>query len=49
MALSLLLLASAQRPRRLAVSTETMRRLSGGASAHGSEIFNETGEVRILE
>ena len=44
MALSLLLLASAQRPRRLAVSTETMRRLSGGASAYGSEIFKETAE-----
>ena len=47
MALSLLLLASAQRPRRLAVSTETVRRLeSGGASAYGAEIYDETAECK---
>ena len=47
MALSLLLLASAQRPRRLAVSTETVRRLqSGGAGAYGAEIYDETAECK---
>ena len=47
MALSLLLFASAQRPRRLAVSTETVRRLeSGGASAYGAEIYDETAECK---